>query len=182
MTSAMRAAREELTLGEAVVDYRLTVPQAEADPEIRAALNEDPRTLGAASLAQEAGFGVELEAQEWDNGELFFRWHVTGTRDLDAGLMALVWDAPDGQLEYTLTRSTRHPGWQLTSWATDGFPWGHRDLSYATEAFDTDVMASGVPLKGLVQVIFADGRVLVREGAKRITYNPSQALKRRLMQ
>lgn len=184
VSASIREARQELAGDEVVVYYRLTVAEAEADERVRAALAEDPRTLGAAHLAQEAGFDVELEAQEWDNGEINTTWHVTVPAELDAELLALVWAEEGGMLEYTLTRSTTHPGWQLTTWARDGGPWGHRDVvGDASGAFDTSFRGAGVPLTGLTQVMFRDGRVLVREGAKRIAHNPGKnaGLKRRLM-
>jgi hypothetical protein len=172
---ALADARARLSEGEFVADAILTPGQAYADPAVRAAIeDDDARTFAAAKLAEDAGFSVQVEVQEWDNGEIFTTWQVSVSADLNRKLAALVWDGKEGDMEYTLTRSTRHPGWQLTSWTREGSPWGHRDLEDdASEAFDTGHAASGVPLNGLVQVVFRDGRVLVRRDAKRIALNPA---------
>lgn len=185
----IEAGRRQLAGDAMIVTYRLTPAEAEADEPIRAAL--DPRSFAAARLAREAGFAVELKAQEWDNGEIFGIWDVTVPPEVGRDLRAMVWDSSAGVMEYTLTRSTRHPGWQLTTFSVDGEPWSHADLyDSASEAFDTAPTASGVPLAGLHQVVFRDGRVLVREGAKRVEFNPAAVipigravgpLKRRLM-
>ncbi len=162
--------RRQLAGDAFIARYRLTPEEAEADPAIREAL--DPRSFPAARLARAAGFDVELEAHEWDNGEIFGLWRVHVPEDVERQLEALVWDSGDRVMEYTLTRSTSYPGWQMTNWMRDGQPWGHSDLDTATEAFDTSPTASGQSLAGLAQIVFRDGRVLVRQGAKRIEFNP----------
>jgi len=78
-----------------------------------------------------------------------------------------------GEIEHTLTRSTSHPGWQLTHWMLDGSPYGHSDVfGNIADAFDTRATASGEPVTGLAQVVFRDGRVLVRSGFKKVEVNP----------
>jgi hypothetical protein len=159
----------------------MELAEARADDRVLEALGE--RAIRSAELAQRAGFAVDLEVQEWDNGDVYPSWTVTVPAELDKALHGLVWDMPEGQIDYTLTRSTRHPGWQLTNWMVCGEPWGHSDIyGEASEAFDARPTASGIPLAGLSQVVFRDGRVLVREGAQRVAFNPdAQRLKRRLM-
>lgn len=180
---ALADARAQLSEGEFVVDTILTPEQAQADRAVREAVeDDDPRTFPAAKLAEDAGFSVQVKVQEWDNGEIFTIWKVSVPSDLNKQLEALAWDGKEGEMEYTLTRSTRHPGWQLTSWMRDGSPWGHRDLEDdASEAFDTGPMASGVPLTGLTQVVYRDGTVLVRRGAKPIALNPDTSLGRKVL-
>lgn len=174
-----KEARSALGRGDDVVaHYRMTLAEVRQDRPASKAIGE--RALGSADLAQRSGFEVDLELQEWDNGDIYPRWTVTVPPEVDRDLAALVWDSPDGEMDYTLTRSTRHPGWQLTQWMTSGEPWGHRDIhESASEAFDVSVFASGVPLAGLVQVVFRDGRVLVREGARPIAFNPRSAARRK---
>ena len=183
-------ARKRLSRGELIVYYLLTPSEAYADRRVRKSIEDfDPRSFASARLAEKAGFDVEVEIQEWKGHEdLYHGWRVTIPPEVARELLAMAWDYPEGGLQYTLTRSTRHPGWQLTIFTVEGFPWAHREIyEDASEAFDTRPMASGVSLGGLVQIMFRDGRVLVREGAQKIAFNPSpptrnlSALKRNLM-
>jgi hypothetical protein len=165
----------------------LSLDDVEVDELLRTAARIDARALASTRLAEAAGMGVELEAHIWDGGETYTRWIVAVPPELGDDLLAMVWDYPDGEMEYTLTRSMRHPdAWQLTTWGTDGLPWGHTDIFGPTIAFDTGPMDSGVPLVGLRQIMFRDGRVMVRPGATRVVTNPEPrqnpcGLKRRLM-
>jgi hypothetical protein len=172
---ALADARARLLEGEIVTYVGLTTRQAYADRAVRRAIeSEDSRTFAAAKLAEDAGFVVGVRVQEWDNGDIYTIWQVSVPPDVERSIAALVWDGKEGDMEYTLTRSTRHPGWQLTSWARDGGPWGHVDIEGPIgDAFDTDPMASGVSLSGLLQVVFRDGTILVRRGAQPIALNPS---------
>jgi len=170
------SARRELAEGEIVAHALLTVEDAEVDEAIREEIGDVG--LAAGRLAEDAGFNVLVRAQLWDNGEIDTGWRVSAPEGLGDDLEALVWVGPEGHLDYTLTRSTRHPGWQLTTWARDGGPWGHADImGDVADAFDTGAMASGQSLSGLAQVILKDGRVLVRRGAKRIDFNPARWVK-----
>jgi hypothetical protein len=170
----MAEARKSLTEDEGVVYYTLSPDEAYDDRLVRDAVETgDSRSFAAARLAEKAGFNMEASVCEWwsssaqkKRDNIFVMWKVLPSGTLDKRIIAMVWDHPDGGIEYTLTRSTTHPGWQLTTWGTDGTPWGHRDIEGdIAEAFDTSPMASGVPLVGLARVVFSDGKTLVREGA-----------------
>ena len=165
-------------------DPELTLAQVEADPKLLADIEaDDPLHLPSARLAREAGFEVRARPVGFKGEFWGVTWLVKVPPDVERQLHGLVWSDRDMPMSFTLTRSTRHPGWQLTSWARDGGPWGHREIyGSASDAFDADPMASGQSLRGLAQVVFRDGRVLVREGAQRVAFNPDhQRLKRRLM-
>ena len=177
-------ARTSLAAGEIVANALLTLEEAMEDEDVAAAIGS--RGIASAELAQEAGFDVRVRVQLWDNGEVDTGWKVDVPEGLEGNLEALVWDYPDNKMAYTLTRSTRHSGWQLTSWLADGAPWGHVEIEGDLEdAFDVDPCASGQSLSGLVQVILRDGRVLMREGERPIAFNPSRVeqaiLKRSLL-
>jgi hypothetical protein len=166
----------------------MSVAEAYADPVVRRSVEDDPFRSGpstvfeAAKLAQDAGLDVEAEVTWWDPDEASVSWSVTVPAGVEDRILALAWTDSEGKLDYTATRSTR-PGvaWQLTSWAADGGPWGHVDLSSLQDAFDTGIQASGVPIDRLAQVILTDGSILVREGLAPIAVNPrAKRLARRL--
>lgn len=109
------------------------------------------------------------------------------------GLAAAVWDDEEGRPVFTLTPSTREPGWQLTEW--DDFsllsPYGHQIVASPTDVLDPDVRApwehyEGEPASGfaratLRQLVFEDGRTLVRRGSERVSNPPLLDLKASLM-
>lgn len=143
-----------------------------------------------AELAEAAGFEVTLEVTDFSDENdpspaefVYGVWKVEIPPEVERQLMAAVWDGMEGPtgISYTLTRDTSDPNaWRLTSWARDGGPWGHAELDNATQAFDTSMRGMGTRLEHLAQVVFRDGRVLVREGAKRIETNPGARGKRKV--
>lgn len=169
------------------MSYEGTYTRAEAarDPVIMASNVEG---FAEAELAEAAGFNVVLEVSDWsDEGDsnpaefIYGVWKVEIPPEVERQLMAAVWDGMDSPtgIAYTLTRDTTRDGWRLTSWARDGGPWGHSEMETASQAFDRD--EGGTRLENLVQIVFRDGRVFVRRGAKKISMNPSRKLKNRLM-
>ena len=182
---AIAAARAELEAGSIVADYTLSPDEAWADLRTRVSIGEDPNAWASIRLAETSGLKLRFKAHEYDNGDIYGVWEVTVPADVERRLQALVWDYSDGEIAYTLTRSTRHPDWQLTSWTKDGLAWGHVDImDDLSEAFDSSSMGSGVSVTSLRQAIFQDGTVLVRKGSSRIATNPSSrngTLKQRLM-
>lgn len=146
----------------------MTLDQAYADPAVRKAVEDAPfrngpsTTFEAARLAQRAGLKVQAEVI-WLDDEPIVSWSVTVPPKVEGKIAAMSWIDSEGNLDYTATRSTRPGvGWQLTSWARDGDPWGHSDLSTLADAFDTRPMSAGVSMDGLAQVVMKDGRILDR--------------------
>lgn len=109
------------------------------------------------------------------------------------GLAAAVWDDEEGRPVFTLTPSTSEPGWQLTEW--DDFsllsPYGHQLVASPTDVLDPDVLAAwehneGEPASWLAraslrQLVFEDGRTLVRRGSERVNNPPRLDLKASLI-
>jgi len=151
----------------------LTLEQAKAD-------RSAPQVEGfaEAELADRAGFNVTLDLVEFEPGEAQGLWRIDVPPEVEQWLLAMAWTDDEGRLDYTLTRSTRHPGWQLTSWMPSGEPWGHHDFETVDDALDTGVLAGGKGLRGLAQVMFSDGTVMVRQGAQKIAVNPAAMARR----
>lgn len=160
--------------------YSLSPAEARRDAIVSAAAGE--RALDSADLAVAAGFDVELHVHEYEPDWVDVGWHVQVPPDVDSQIKGLVWEDRDLPMSHTLTRSTRHPDWQLTTWCQDGGPWGHRDIRGPVEdAFKTGSRDAGKALPGLRQVEFRDGRVLVRKGLKPLRNPNPRALKRKLL-
>lgn len=144
-------------------EVELGVQEAYEDPEVRV---EAAGVFPAARLAEAAGLRVRaLVTRFADGGEPWVQWSVEVPEAVEDQIAAVAWTTSDGKLDYSATRSTRHEGWQLTSWGTDGAPWGHRDLARLEAAFNTGPMSPGVPLGQLSEIVMTDGRTLQRDRA-----------------
>jgi hypothetical protein len=161
---------------------KLSLTEVYADLAVRHHVQE--KTLDAARLAEEAGLDVTAEVVRFEDlGDMHVQWVVRIPKAIERKISLVVWDRA-GKLDYSATRSTTKPGWQLTSWDRDGEPWGHTDLKKLSDAFPGNTRFTSLPLQDLAQIVFADGRVLVRRGFRRVALNPGRrravALSRRL--
>jgi len=142
---------------------------------VKALVDEEGQAwIDAAVMLDQLGFQLWADGTIVDEGQVFAVWKVRVPDYVADEIALVIWDNPKTRqpVDYMLHKSTRHDGWQLTSYASDGLPWGHSEIYEFDDAFKSGPMDVGQSVGGVVQVVMKDGTVHTLPGRKPVQFNP----------